>query len=301
MFLRRYLIPLGLAALLITACATQSTSVSSPPPATGLPTAPTADITPALSTTASPPASSTGDAPPAGATSTLVDTTETFAAGLEKTALDNNERLVRELSPRESATEQELKAAEFLANEFGELGYSTDIQPFDVERISPESSSLTIANGTQEPIEVVPLTGSGWGTGAGLLVDVGQARDGDLPEESLDGKVALVQRGEITFQEKAGRVAEAGAVAAVIYNNLPGNFRGDLGESGAIPIAAISKADGARLLELLNQGPVDADLLVDRVILPSRNVIAEIPGRGRGRGSVGRPLRHRTGDRRSQR
>ena len=291
MFLRRYLIPLGLAALLITACASQSTSVSSPPPATALPSAPSADITPELSTPSKPPASSTGNAPLRGATSTLVDPMElvdptepadpadTFGADLEETAMGHNERLVRELSPRESATERELKAAGFLAKEFGALGYSTEIQPFDVERISSESSSLTISNGSQEPIEVAPLRGSAWGTGAGLLVDVGQARDGDLPEESLDGKVALVQRGVITFQEKAGRVADAGASAAVIYNNLPGNFRGDLGESGAIPVAAISKADGARLLELLNRGPVDADLLVDRVVLPSRNVIAEMPGR----------------------
>ena len=209
---------------------------------------------------------------------TLVDPADTFGADLEKTALDHNERLVRELSPRESATERELNAAEFLAKEFGALGYSAEIQPFDVERLSSESSSLTIANGSQVPIEVAPLRGSAWGTGVGPLVDVGQAGDGDLPDESLDGKVALVQRGGITFQEKAGRVADAGASAAVIYNNLPGNFRGDLGESSAIPVAAISKADGARLLELLNQGPVDADLLVDRVVLPSRNVIAEIPG-----------------------
>ena len=279
MFLRRYLIPLGLAALLITACATQSPSISSPPPATGLPPTPSADITPELSTPTSQAASSTVLAPPPEATFTLVDHTDTFAAGLEKTALGHNERLVRELSPRESATERELNAAEFLAKEFGELGYSTEIQPFDVERLSSESSSLTIDNGNQEPIEVVPLRGSAWGTGAGLLVDVGQAGDGDLPEESLDGKVALIQRGGTTFQEKAGRVAKAGASAAVIHNNLPGNFRGNLSEPSAIPVAAISKADGARLLELLNRGPVDADLLVDRVVLPSRNVIAEMPGR----------------------
>ena len=268
--LRRYLIPLGLAALLITACTTpspsvsspsvSSPSVSSPPPAIGLPTAPKSNFTTELSTTASPTASSTVYAPPPQVTSALVDPADTFAAGLEKAALGHNGRLVRELSPRESATEQELKAAEFLAREFDALGYATEIQPFDVERLSPESSSLTIANGNHQPIDVVPLRRSAWGSGAGLLVDVGQARDGDLPEESLDGKVALVERGGITFQEKAGRVADAGASAAVIYNNLPGNFRGHLGGSSAIPVAAISKADGARLLELLNKGPVDADL-----------------------------------------
>ena len=187
--------------------------------------------------------------------------------------------MVRELGPRASATEQELKAAEVLAKKFGELGYSAEIQPFDVKRILAESSSLSVAGRALPPIEVVPLRGSAWGSAAGPLVDAGQARHGEPPEESFAGKIALIQRGETTFQEKTGRVAEAGAVAAVIYNNLPGNFRGDLGESSAIPVAAISKADGARLLEMLDQGPVDANLLVDRVVLPSRNVIAEIPGR----------------------
>ena len=278
MFFRRYLVPLGLAALLITACATQSPPISSPPPATALPPGPSADMTAELATPASPTTTSTVHTPPPEATSAVVDPTDTFAAGLEKAALDHNERLVREISPRESATEQELRAADFLAEEFDALGYATEIQPFDAERLSSESSSLTIANGNQGPINVVPLRGSAWGSGTGLLVDVGQAMDGDLPEESLDRRVALVQRGVNTFQEKAARVADAGASAAVIYNNLPGNFRGDLGGSSAIPVAAISKADGARLLELLDQGPVDADLLVDRVVLPSRSVIAEMPG-----------------------
>lgn len=77
--------------------------------------------------------------------------------------------------------------------------------------------------------------------------------------EAVRGNIALIQRGEITFREKVTHAKNAGAVAAVIYNNVPGPFRGTLirDQSGAIiPDAAafawpltvsISREDGEAL------------------------------------------------------
>jgi subtilisin family serine protease len=63
---------------------------------------------------------------------------------------------------------------------------------------------------------------------------------------SLEGKVALVPRGEYSFNLKATNAIAAGAVAVVIYNNNPGLFYGTLGSPlpDPKPVVGISNADG---------------------------------------------------------
>ena len=60
----------------------------------------------------------------------------------------------------------------------------------------------------------------------------------------IEGKIALIERGEITFSSKVARVHDAGAVAAIIYNNEQGNFRGTLRGRSQIPAISLSRADG---------------------------------------------------------
>jgi aminopeptidase YwaD len=190
--------------------------------------------------------------------------------------------LVEGLGPRESATEQEREAAEHLASQFGEMGYLVEVQPFSVERLSPEESGLTLHtdNPVTEKMEVAPLSGSSFGEVSGLLVPVGLGRLGDIPEEGLERKIALSQRGEITFRRKAQNAEEAGAVGVVIYNNESGNFRGSLGGSADIPVVSVSRSDGQRMEELVSAGEVEATVSLVVEETPSRNVIAEKPGTG---------------------
>ena len=186
--------------------------------------------------------------------------------------------LVEELGPRESATQQELAGAEYLASQLEGFGYLVELQPFTIKIVSAELSGLSIdGTGPQAP-GVIPLISSPEGDASGSVVAIGLAREGDLPQEGLTGKIALVQRGLIPFQEKVDRAAEAGALAAVIYNNLPGNFRGVLSRPTAIPAVAISQRDGERIEELLEAGPVTASVSVKTITLTSHNVVATKPG-----------------------
>ncbi|MGH7428857.1 MAG: S8 family serine peptidase, partial [Candidatus Methylomirabilaceae bacterium] len=61
------------------------------------------------------------------------------------------------------------------------------------------------------------------------------------------GKVALIERGVCTFNEKYQRAFAAGAVGAIIHNNVPGLFSG----GGVVPRAifgvGISQADGTAI------------------------------------------------------
>jgi Zn-dependent M28 family amino/carboxypeptidase len=188
-----------------------------------------------------------------------------------------------EFAPRASGTGEELAAAGFLASKFEGFGYDTSLQEFTVETLSRELSGLALGGPEPEEVDVIPLVGSATGIGVGALTSAGLAREEDIPEEGLDGKVALVERGLIRFSEKVRRLAEAGAVGAVIYNNSQGNFQGVLASGGAdIPAVAISREDGERLLELIGVEDVQATVTVTVDSRTSQNVVAEQPGNGPG-------------------
>jgi hypothetical protein len=89
----------------------------------------------------------------------------------------------------------------------------------------------------------------------GILVNCGLAISvSDCPAGAPTGFIALVQRGTNSFAEKTSNVMAARAGAAIIYNNVPGDFQGTLGSAspsvGAvwIPVVSISQANGAALL-----------------------------------------------------
>ena len=63
----------------------------------------------------------------------------------------------------------------------------------------------------------------------------------------LTGKVALVQRGDNTFEEKARNAKAAGAVACIIYNNIEGEILMSMGKTDHIPTISISKELGTIL------------------------------------------------------
>ena len=77
----------------------------------------------------------------------------------------------------------------------------------------------------------------------------------NLPPNSLQGKVALIQRGICAFREKVQNVAGAGAVGAVIYNNIPGSEPLHMDTSGnQIPSMSIGNEDGLALSDFLAGG-----------------------------------------------
>ena len=190
------------------------------------------------------------------------------------------ETLIRELGPRESASGLELVAANFLVDQFRQFGYAAELQPFTIQTVSAENSGVAVQAPVEEEFDTIPLTLTGVGTASGPLVPVGLARTDDLAAEDLTGKIALIRRGIIPFQDKVARVFDAGAVGAVIYNNQTGNFRGRLALQAEIPALAISRADGERIEGMLEAGEVVASVTAQFDDIPSRNVVAELDGAG---------------------
>ena len=197
---------------------------------------------------------------------------------LAEEAWDRLVTLTEEHSPRASATAQELEAAEYLVREFESMGYEAGLQDFTVEVLADDPPPLSLDVPDAPEIRAHPLALSAEGQASGLLVDVGKAFQEDVPSEGLSGKIVLIERGTITFQAKVDRVTEAGAIAAVIYNNRPGRFAGRLRTQSHIPAVTISREDGQAIQQLMAQGDVPAGVSLITEVRDSRNVVAEKPG-----------------------
>ncbi len=91
-----------------------------------------------------------------------------------------------------------------------------------------------------EVIEYVPVGGLGTEDDYLELIATGI---------SVEGKIALIKRGEISFVDKLNTAAEYGAVGAVVYDNAPTETYSLMQLEGAtIPGVFISDADGQKLL-----------------------------------------------------
>jgi subtilisin family serine protease len=91
----------------------------------------------------------------------------------------------------------------------------------------------------------IAMTFSGTTLGiTGSIIDCGLGNPADFPA-SVNGNIALILRGTLTFSEKVTNAMAAGAHAAIVYNNASGNFFGTLQTEDAwIPSETISQADG---------------------------------------------------------
>lgn len=66
--------------------------------------------------------------------------------------------------------------------------------------------------------------------------------------KSARGRIALIERGENSFSQKIKNAKEAGAIAAIIYNNMPGELLMSIEDEDSIPSYSISMDDGKFLL-----------------------------------------------------
>jgi Zn-dependent M28 family amino/carboxypeptidase len=140
------------------------------------------------------------------------------------------------------------------------------------------TSTLTIAG---ETIEADLFTYDSSGSASAPLVAVSNlgCEESDYPPE-VAGAIALISRGTCPFALKATNALAAGALGAVIYNNVEGFISGGTFSAPGdyAPSVSITKEAGEALLAQLEAGTaVTADLVV-QVVEENRttyNVIAE--------------------------
>ena len=74
----------------------------------------------------------------------------------------------------------------------------------------------------------------------------GVGRSADYTGLDVKGKIALVRRGQNTFEEKAMIAQEQGAAGIIIYNNVSGDIKMNVGEA-ELAVCSISQNDGELL------------------------------------------------------
>ena len=103
------------------------------------------------------------------------------------------------------------------------------------DRVSEEKKfveELLGTNKTELELEYVKISGAG--------------RTADYTGVDVKGKIALVSRGSTTFEEKAMVAEKQGAAAVIIYNNVSGDIKMNVGDV-KIPVCSISQDDGELL------------------------------------------------------
>ena len=123
--------------------------------------------------------------------------------------------------------------------------------------------------------------------------DTGTTSDACEPIDNaadVSGKIALIQRGNCTFEIKVGHAEDAGAIAVVVYNIAgdPIVMNGTAG-SADIPAVMIGQADGNLILAELDRA-ADVSVLLDKSLFltesDSGNTMASFSSRGPGPGFV---------------
>lgn len=188
----------------------------------------------------------------------------------EKRVYNDVVKLSSDIGPRVSTTDEEYQGALYIKSQFDKLGYDTKIQEFDV--VGRSVSKVTYNGNT---LESTSFSGAGVTKVTGEIVYCGLGNKEDFEGKDLSGKIALIERGTLTFVQKVSNATKAGAAAVVMYNNSDlGVARGGQ-NSDDISAVGITRADGLALLEALKQGSVTLTVEVgEPPVNTSWNVVA---------------------------
>ena len=170
---------------------------------------------------------------------------------------------------------------DYVAQMLRDSGFDVETPEFEVRIFSAEKPTLTIG-GTE--VDATPLRytiGTGPQGVAGPLVlapadDTPGCAPADYEGLPVKGSVVLVDRGSCRFGEKLAIVAQLGAVAMIVANNVDEEFMpGSLMEDNTVtvPVVSVTKSAGVELRA--NPGPATLRLEATTKTVKSRNVIAQ--------------------------
>lgn len=188
--------------------------------------------------------------------------------------------LSQQIGPRPAGTPADARTADYIGGELGRLGYTVERQTFPFrsfeETRPPQITVLSPAGLSLRPATLLYSASTPRDGVEADVVAAGLGRPDDFRDKPVTGRIALVERGEISFRDKVANAAAAGAVAVIVSNNQPGPAQAaTLQEPSAIPAVMISQDEGRRLMQWLATGPVRVRMTVSTVIgeRTSQNVI----------------------------
>ncbi|KAI9047093.1 hypothetical protein LZ554_009166 [Drepanopeziza brunnea f. sp. 'monogermtubi'] len=173
---------------------------------------------------------------------------------------------------RYSGTPGHQSTIDYIQESLNATGY---YDTYTQEFIVPSTSGALSVAGA--PIQAAPMSFSPAGNITAQVVAVANlgCDAADYPA-AVSGAIALISRGTCTFGAKSTLAKAAGAVGAIIYNNIPDTLlQGTLGEAGDYaPTLGTTQEDGLALAASLPM----ASLEVQVINTVTYNVIAQTKG-----------------------
>lgn len=133
--------------------------------------------------------------------------------------------------------------------------HSTSVASFENSFMDVDAVEVSIDGGKAETVMFLSAGQNAPTVGESFeLVYAGLGYPEDFAGKDLDGKYALVQRGEIGFIDKALNAQNAGAAGIFIYNNTDGTVNMASDPAIVIPQLFMLKSDGDRFASALQEG-----------------------------------------------
>lgn len=175
-----------------------------------------------------------------------------------------------DFGPRVAGSAAEQATIAMIKERMESYGYDVVEQEFELPALM--EGTVTIAGVTYDNTRIA---GGPGGAITGTLVEAGLGKQGDFA--NAEGNIALIQRGDIPFQEKVDNAVAAGAAGVIIYNNAPGGV--NFSVQSDVPVVGVSNEDGLGMLANAGQeAQLDIAVLATQ---SSSNVIAtKLPADG---------------------
>lgn len=171
-------------------------------------------------------------------------------------------------------------SVDYVVGQLRRAGFVVRTPKFSYEVQVQDAGSLTVGGGTYRIDKLTASIDTPVGGVSGPIAVVPEdattgCEAADFAGQNFTGAVALIRRGGCSFADKALNAAAAGAVTAVISNNVPGPLtNATIGSPGPIPVGGISQADGTTLANQAGDAAV-VDMRFSQQTRTSVNVIAE--------------------------
>ncbi|MGL4913254.1 MAG: S8 family serine peptidase, partial [Romboutsia sp.] len=165
-------------------------------------------------------------------------------------------------------------AAAALPISVGASSVDMKVQTFDVNGLGVSENGRVIARDFDTKLEML--------NGENKLVDCGLGKVNDFKDKEVEGKIALIERGELSFNEKIINAKNVGAKSIIIYNNVDGPITVNLGENSQfIPTIGITKESGNKIKEALEKGEeAKISLQMGKVEVSQGDELADFSSRG---------------------
>ena len=207
---------------------------------------------------------------------------------VSKNIMNHIEFLSEDIGERQAGTAEEKEASDYIDSEFKSYGLVTAIQNFDAIVFECNAVSLSEIDGREyinkRDMQIVEFSGSGNLNTEVIYANLGKDEDFQALEnagKSIEGKIALIKRGELYFYEKVDNAIKYGAVGVILFNrdDEEGFINATLSSERSIPVVEILPELGRELATDLVSMTIRFEMIADTEVhvKPSQNVIATKP------------------------